>query len=246
MKNEKGITLVALIITIIVLIILTGAGITAGINQMNSTQLKAFYTKLEIAEEAVEKIASTNEFYIDSSGNKIELIKLGTALTSEQISLLQSISANYDASKFKYFTADEVESILNVSGVDLNLFINFEDKLVISADGTIYYTLESDKYKVPYQNKTLGNVNFTCEVKKYSSDSYKIIVTPININNIENGIVKYRVANIEDYWKLAKNNEIIVNRLTTYDIMYTDANNNSITKSITIQNDENQNVIIVQ
>lgn len=239
MRNEKGITLVALILTVVILLILVGVGATTGIYQMNNIKLKSFYSKLEIAQEAVEKIADINEYNED----------WGTPLTSEQITLVRSISEDYDVSKFKYFTAEEVESILNVSGVDMNLLIDFKNKVVISADGveidgTMYYILNNKKYSVEYQDKNTGNVDFTCTVKLYGSNSYKITVTPINVGNVKEGTTRYRVANIDDYWKVATNNEIIVNRLTTYDIMYVDANNNTVTKQITIQKNENDEVVI--
>ena len=249
MKDENGITLVALILTVVILLILTGVGISAGIDQMHRVRLKAFYSKLEVAEEAVEKISSTNEGYKDSSGNIIYLKDSGTALTVEQISLISSISENYDTSKFKYFTASEVESILNVSGVDLNLLIDFEDKYVISADGeeidgTVYYVLENDKYKVQYENKNTGNVDFTYEVKKYGNDTYKITITPININNIKDGIAKYRKYNVDDYWKIANNNEIIIKELISYEIKYIDSNSNSKTIVLNISLDHNNQLII--
>ena len=239
MKNEKGITIIALVVTIVILLILTVVSFTTGRVQLNNVRLKAFYSKLEVVQEAVEKIADTNEYDED----------WGTPLTAEQISLIASISENYDTSKFKYFTASEVESILNVSGVDLNLLIDFEDKYVISADGEeidgiVYYVLENDKYRTNYQDKNTGNVNFNCTIKNYGLNSYKITVTPVNVGDIQEGIIKYRQSNIDDYWKIAKNNEIIVDKLGTYDIMYIDSNNNSVTKQITIQEDVNNNVVI--
>ena len=129
------------------------------------------------------------------------------------------------------------------------MLIDFEDKYVISADGeeidgTVYYVLENDKYRTNYQDKNTGNVNFNCTIKNYGLNSYKITVTPVNVGDIQEGIIKYRQSNIDDYWKIAKNNEIILDKLGTYDIMYTDSNSNSLTKQITIQDDANNNVVI--
>lgn len=253
MKNEKGITLVALILTVVILLILAGVGATTGINQLNNIKLKSFYSKLEIAQEAVEKISSTNESYINSSGNKTYIRDSGAEPTEGQIEIIKTALNinNINGYNFKYFTAAEVESILNVSGVDMNLLIDFDKNIVISADGEevdgkMYYVLKNKKYTVEYQDKNTGNVDFTCTVKNYGLNTYKITVTPINVGNIKEGTVKYRYSDIDDYWKLAKNNEIIVNKLATYDIMYTDVNNNSVTKSIKIEKNEYENVIIVE
>ena len=248
-KNKSGITLVALIITIIILLIIIGVGITVGRFQINNIKLKAFYTKLEIATEAVEKIAATNDYYLNSSGLPVYYKDLGSTPTAEQNTLILSISNNYDTTKFRYFTADELESILNISGVDLNLLIDFTNKVVISADGeeidgTTYYVLNNKKESIDYHpennNATLAFGNFV--VSKYGSDSYKIKVTILNEGNVKNGTLKYRKYNVNDYWKVVSSNEIIVSKLGNYEINYTDNFGNIVQEVIKIQEDVNENV----
>ena len=48
MKNNKGITLISLIITIIVLIILATTAIYSGVSTINASKLTAFETELRI------------------------------------------------------------------------------------------------------------------------------------------------------------------------------------------------------
>lgn len=251
MKNDYGITLVALVITIIVIMILATVGISMGTNQYDKMQLKGFYTKLEIAQQGIEKIVETNESYVDSNNNTIYLKDLGAVPTAEQSNLIESLG-DYTSVDFKFFTAEQVEKNLEISGVELDLLINFKDKLVIApqgieVDGKFYYMLEDKKYSVPInEEKNKGNVDFDCTVKKYTSDSYKITVTPKNIGDIKEGIVKYKKSDIDNYWTVANNNEIITNQLITYDIIYIDANNNSKEKKILLSLDNEGNPIITE
>ena len=245
-KSNRGITLITLVITIVILMILSTVTITVGVSQINATKLKGFYTKLEIAQEGIEKIANTNESYTDSNNTTIYLKDLGTTPTEEQDSLITSLG--YDSTNFRYFTTEEIENELGISGVDLNLLIDFKNKVVISSEGievagTKYYMLENTKYSVNLdETKNKGNIDFSYYVSQYGSNSYKITITPINIGDIKEGTVKYRKTGVA-YWTVAKNNEIIIHNLADYDIMYIDANNNSVTKTITVTLDDDGNVI---
>lgn len=242
MRNDKGITLVALIVTIIILIILTGVGIYSAINQLENARLKSFYTKLEIAVEGIE-------VYKNEVNDLNTLNQQGTDPTAEQISLITSLGK--DSNNFRYFTAEQVDSVLGISGVDLNLLVDFEHSVVINPegieiDGVKYYTLENAKYTVQLDNtKISGPIDFNYTVEKYGNNKYKINVVPVNIGNIKEGIVKYKKDGV-DYWTVAKDNVIIVQNLVSYDIMYTDANGNTITKTISLSLDAGNNVIATE
>ena len=205
MKNEKGITLVTLVVTIIILLILTGVGITTASNHLNDIKLKSFYTKLELATEGIQT-------YKDDENIKQQ----GAVPTEEQASLITSLG--YNSTNFKYFTADQVENILDISGVDLNLLVDFTNNIVINPegleiDGVKYYKLENSKYSVQLdETKISGPINFNYTVEKYGNTKYKINVIPVNIGNIKEGTVKYKKDGV-DYWTVANDNVIIVNNV---------------------------------
>ena len=260
MKKENGITLVVLIVTIIILIILTGLGISISSDYLNDAKLKTFYTKLEIAKEGIIKISDTNEKYKDEENNIVIIKEQGANPTADQIQLIESLG--YDSTRFKYFTAEEVESILGIYGVDLNLLVDFgydpsndlDDNTAevvvinpegIEVDGEMYYALEDNKYTVQLdKTKTSGPVDFNYTVENYGS-KYKITITPVNIGNIKEGTIKYKKSFL-DFWTVADGNVIIVKNLTYYDIMYTDAKGNTITKTISLSLDAGNNVIATE
>lgn len=247
MKNKSGITLVSLVITIIILLILSTVTITISVKQFDNMQLKAFYSKLEIAQQSVEKIAQTNESYIDENNNVIYLTDLGTVPTETHKSLITSLG--YNSANFKFFTSNQLEKELDISGIDMDLLIDFNNRVIISPEGIningkVYYMLEDNKYTVKVnEDKNVGTVDFNYTVEKYGESSYKLKIEPINIGDIKEGIVKYRKNNTDDFWSVAENNEIITNKLITYDIIYIDANNNSKQKTIALSLDSDGNVI---
>ena len=130
----------------------------------------------------------------------------------------------------------------------MNLLIDFEDVKVVNpegieVDGKKYYTLIDKKYTVAKNiDKNVANVDFTYTVENYGEEKYKIIINPVNVGDIKEGIIKYKKSDL-DYWTAAKDNEIIVNQLVDYDIIYIDANNNSKQKKINLSLDSNKKVV---
>ena len=246
-NSENGITIVALVITVVVLILISGITFNISTKQFEKTELQGFYLKLEIAQNAVEKIARTNEIYIDDNGNTTYLKDTGGTLTTSQENIVTDLG--YDSTSFKYFTATQVQEILGIKGVDLDLLIDFNNCIVISAqpkeiNEKKYYMLKDNKYRVTTPSeKNVGDVNFTYVVNKYGTDSYKIVITPQNIGDIQSGgVVKYKESDVAT-WNTAQNNEFIVSELKSYDIMYVDSNNNSKQKRISISLDSDNNIV---
>lgn len=243
--QNKGVTLVALMITIIVLLILTSVTIAVAYEEFNSLKLKDFFTKLEIAQSGVEKIVEINEQYKDENENIVYLKELGTLPTSDHILLIQSLG--FSSENFRYFTAEQVVTQLEIAGIDMDLLIDFENKKIINPkgikiDGETYYMLINQQYSVnANEDKNVAEVDFDYAVERYGAGSYKIKVTPINVGDIKEGIVKYKKSDL-NYWIVANDNEIIVNELTSYDIIYVDTNNNSNKKTITLSLDNDGNV----
>ena len=75
LANEKGITLVALLITVIVMMIIVGISVDTGTESLDSTRLQGFYMQLETIQKRADDIATTNEgYYItNADGTKTEV-----------------------------------------------------------------------------------------------------------------------------------------------------------------------------
>ena len=155
MKNNKGITLLALTITIIVVIILASIGSDVGINMIKKAtyykavnELKAMQAKvnelkddnnIEFGEQIPSAISNkANEAYLHASENN----KWG-----------REIGAFSD---FKYFNKSYINNELDMEGIDLDFIINFETRIIIlvngvEIEGTKYFSLceiEDEMYNV--------------------------------------------------------------------------------------------------
>ena len=255
-KNDKGITLIVLIITIIVMVILVGLTVNNGFETLYSSQLKGFYTHLEIVQKKVDEIVSTRKDYKT----------LGSSLTSAQTTKLNNILAlegahlTVSSSSFRYFTISQLESVLGLSEMKYNVFVDFDNRIVIAEEGKkingkMYYILNSKTYYVNADN-TINNkfivrsleIKITSYGKEYypnvisntvvyeGTDNYKVTVIPINKsgNTMSGGTLKYKKVDNKQ-WIISDNLEFVIDELTAYDIEYIDSNNNKVSKTITVK-----------
>lgn len=196
-KGENAITLAILVITIIILAIIASVSISAGKVSLDNTRLRNFYLKLEIVQKRVDNIVTKNEKYKDENGNEIILKETGAQLTEEQKNFLLNTVGIEDVSDFKYFTEDDLKQYFDLTDIGHNLFIDFENRRIVSEDAVIakgkeHYVLENDTYFVENSNinknvtDELGE--FTVTAEKYGIQRYKIRVTPpSNIGDVRRG-----------------------------------------------------------
>lgn len=258
--NESGVTLVGLIVTVVVMLIIAGVSIYNGISSIDSTKLKGFYTQLEIVQKRVDDIFATDEQYIDENGQEVSIKAKGESLTQSQIENLHNIVqieqiniTNAQIGEFRYFSTEDIENVLDLREIEYDLFINFEDRIIIAEkgitlQGITYYALKNKTYFVePNINPNtvvVENLKYTDPIK-YGKDTYKVTVIPDEINGELNGkeYVKYKDANTK-YWETSTNKQIIIKKHTPYNLNYY-YNNKVIEKIIKIdyKKDQDDNVI---
>ena len=259
MKEENGITLVALILTIVILIILTTISIQTGTESIDSTKLQGFYTHLEVIQKRVDDVAATNESYIDSFGDTVYIKQQGADLTDAQKTKLQNILTsegftNLSIDNFRYFTIQDLENIMDLSEIDYDVFIDFENRAVIAengveVDGKTYYVLENTTYFVEHNTtKNTGEIeSIDYTVTNYIDNTYKVNVNiKQNLGDIEGlGYVKYKKTTTK-YWETSNNTEMILELDVEYNIMYIAPNNTSIEETIKVELDDNNNPIVTK
>ena len=103
LENNKGITLVSLVITIILLIILASIGTYSGIQVVKSAQFTAFSTELKIMQTQVNKLyeekRNGNDEYVDSLGVEIN----SDTNIQKQANKVFTASGITDQNGYKYF-----------------------------------------------------------------------------------------------------------------------------------------------
>ena len=249
-KNNKGITLMALVITIILLIILASVGIYSGRQVVKSAQFTAFSTELKIMQTQVnslyEKKKNNEKILLNNVETEIE--DIGTAISS--ISLKDQEKANMafiasgikDSTDYKYFDTDTIKS-LNIEGVEGEFFVNIDKRSVVSYDGfeyegKTYYTLEQlpdGLYNVEH-NTSEQQPDFDVDYELLENGNYKITVSDINyIGNINKWKVQFK-KHESNTWNESKSNSFNVDTPGTYDIKIANNEYESSVRQLQIRN----------
>ncbi len=127
MEKNKGITLITLIMTVIILLIIAGLSINYGINTYKSSKVMKFETYMKILQKKVDIMIEEG----------IDYTTVGTALTNGQKDRLQAIMPAIDTSEpqLRYFSSDSIEEVFDVPEVYDEIVINFANRDVISLNG---------------------------------------------------------------------------------------------------------------
>lgn len=135
MKNQKGITLITAIITVIMLIILAGVAVSTGINIYEDAKVTKFETNMKIIQKKVDiMVEEENQF-----------LTLGSSLTNEQKEKLQMIinndtkdyieTQNASIKTLRYFSSSDLENVFDIKDIKDDIVINFANREVISLNG---------------------------------------------------------------------------------------------------------------
>ncbi len=155
MRKEKGITMIALVLTIIIMAILVTAAINYGVESLKSVNFQNFEYELEQIQGRVdviyEKIKAGNESYItlgeeittDSDAvsilSELRNIDYSSSMTSTQ---REKYYYNDTYTYYRYFSQSNLESILDVTSSIGGVIINFVTAEVYSVEGFTYDGVE--------------------------------------------------------------------------------------------------------
>lgn len=145
-ENGKGITLVSLVITIVVLLILASIATYTGIEVIKSSRLTTFTTEMKIMQTQVNKLyqeMKDGDTTIKELGKEIS--KIDQTQVNNVFKAVGIISIE-EREKYRYFDQDIIKN-LNIEGISGTFLVNIEKRSVISYEGfqdgdEIYYTLE--------------------------------------------------------------------------------------------------------
>lgn len=233
MKNQNGITLLSLAITIIVIIILAGVATYSGIESIDEIKKMAFITEMEIIQAKVNAIyeerkddESKVEYY-DLIGQDISLLS-----TTQINTLLSGTSRN----GFRYFKLSDLEK-LDLENIDQEVLINYDTREVVSVNGIkingiMYYKLKDipnyTGYNVEYINTNIEAPTFSIEKMRIGISAYKLTLKDIVYNsNVKGGTVKYKKRSETNWILNGSNTSFTITEPGLYDICFTDNSGNS-------------------
>ncbi len=209
MRNQRGVTIVSLVVTIIVMLIIASITITSSIGAYRTMIFQTFKSELEEIQDAVnetcesyslERTLNSDLSYSDYFTNKFDSSpRLVSEAISEEgvqevISLYAALAVNSQYTY--YFNKDEIKKYFGLE-VTLNaIIVDFSTRYVYSVTGCsdpnddkIYYTLsEMNGETNIYENET-SSVSATKGLVAsddnsntlYSSRRYKTFESNINI-----------------------------------------------------------------
>lgn len=229
-KENRGITLIALIITIIVMLILTSVVTYSGIETYKSTQVTKFVTQMQLIQTRVDDLAEEKSME--------ELLALGAAVPNDKITFINTIYANGEITNkeilsFRYFNSQDLKNELDVDdGIDDEILVNFKTREVVSVngikyDGSTYYT----QYKLPNAQTIITDTSQITRDLSFdlsvSIDGLKATITIRNIK-ITNGTLSYREVGTEkwlditNYTQKGKEFKVLVSKTGQYEFKLTD------------------------
>ena len=130
--DNKGVTLISLVVTIVVLIILASIATYSGVNVIKESKLNKFTAEMKIMQTEV------NNLYDRYSNGEVSVLEIGKELDSEANNVFTgSASGITDSSGYRYYDRETIES-LEIEGVEEEFYVNVEKRSVISKLGIEY------------------------------------------------------------------------------------------------------------
>lgn len=156
MRDEKGITMLILVITIILTLLIAVTATYSGIDTYKGMRVKTFSEQLKIVRERVEVVkdkASTNsEISLNSLGRSLD--ELDSSLRDDIINSINNsgeLSAN--SANYRYFETSDLKEDLGVEIEDFAVAIDFDRSIVIGVRGVEY------EGHVVYTQKQINEIN---------------------------------------------------------------------------------------
>lgn len=163
MKNQKGITLISLVLTIVLIFILGAVGVYTGVEAYKTMKIQKFIAQMKVIQERVNIICDdwkNWDKYDKSEPNNLEKYivetlkqekkdapgtydtpKKATALANPEFNEIltgdkTSLTANdLIISNYFYFSSEDLEKFLKIKDLDVEVIINFSSRNFVEKKG---------------------------------------------------------------------------------------------------------------
>lgn len=239
MKEKTGVTLIALIITIIVMLILAGVSISVGTESIRNAQRTKFDSELRVIHIRVNEILE--EMSVTEVGQMLTLNEYDYNIPSDKNSKAITALGSSNLEGYWYFNKAGLEK-LGVSSIDREVLINFTTKDIvdlegIDSNGEKIYRLLSWRNE-EYIDKTANAIpSFTLSKKIYGLNA-TIIVNSLNYGeNVSKGSISYCLLNqdgTDGELRHISGTEIPVSVSGTYKVIATNSAGKSSSNQVNI------------
>lgn len=216
-KSQKGITLVALIITIILMLILTGVTVYSGIDSYKNAQVSKFVAQMQLIQEKVDNIEREDGIVLGEPINHAETREnIGSYIAEYTNDYTNDYSGGVSIlnswQDWRYFTKDDLKKDLDLEDIDGDIAIDFYKRTVISLNGVYYdgkthhtqYNLPGGQAITQY-TKTSDALDFDVDITIDGLNAIATVSNPTRKGiSITNGTFKYKAissSRTNDYSK---------------------------------------------
>lgn len=229
-KDNKGITLITLIITVILMLILVSVGTYSGINTYRNAQTTKFLVQMQLVQSKVDELKQNKSME--------ELLQMGEEVPNDKQTIINTAHNNGEISNnefdsYRYFSTDDLRTELNLEeGINGEILINFDTREVVSTMGTTYNEITYyTQYLIPGGQKLINNSEQTDRDLRFDLNvAIDGLNATIIINNIQitNATLSYREQgkdyweNITNYTEREKEYNILLSKSATYEFKITD------------------------
>ena len=135
MRNSKGITMITLVVTIVVLVILSSIVVQVGLEAYETVKVQNFISKMKVIQGKVDEISEMSD-----KSNVIRYLN-----PVEDKSKFACSGELEDGKTYYSVSKEEAKNVLGLKDIDIDVIIDFDNRKVISqtgidVDGTTYYT----------------------------------------------------------------------------------------------------------
>lgn len=211
-KENKGITLVTLIITIIIMLILTSVTTYSGIDTYKRMKVTKFITQMQLIQGKVDELKDNKSLE--------ELLTLGEEVSSAGKTIIDAayskgeISSNDGTSSYRYFSSENLKQQLDLEdGINGEIMINFSTREVVSTSGIEY---EDEKYYTQYllpDAQTVIQYNSNNSIDRKLDFNIDVIIDGLNATVEING---NKIIEVDGTETLKENGLEITNATLSY------------------------------
>lgn len=148
MKNEKGITMVALVVTILIMAVLAGATFSIGDNIVKQAKLQTLNTNMLLLQAKIKSIAEEASFNKNTDNYKGQKV---SEVSNDKVDKLKENGVIDNTEQCYLLSQDDLNSLgLEKVKVDDGYIVNYETEEIIyvrgfKIDDVTYYKLSETK-----------------------------------------------------------------------------------------------------
>ena len=133
MKSNKGVTLIILIVTVIVLTLLTGVTYFSITNTIENSHVIQFESYMKMIQKGVDIEVEEGQDYTKMGSTLSDTVKEKLQNIIDSDTNVETRSTTSD--KLRYFNSTDIDKYFGVAEVNDEIIVNFENREVISLNG---------------------------------------------------------------------------------------------------------------